>query len=195
MTQEIDPAKLGVKAARRSASDALNGGNGWKKRPIETLTLQSGQKVQVRRPGPDFMLRSGKVARTFSRSMSAIPRDSNAHPGDFLAGLSKDDQDALMEFGRELVCAMVVSPPLIRHPKDDTEVGPDDIGDAFWELFIYAMSGYFNLKVPVGNEEVEVADLTTFREESGIQGDGDHGSEIRPASEQPDGDRGLVASA
>jgi hypothetical protein len=81
----------------------------------------------------------------------------------------------------------------VQNPQGD-EVGPDDIGDDFWFLFNYAMTGYFNLSVPVGDQEVKVADLETFREESSVSGDSVDRPEVQSDAKQPVGDRGLVAS-
>jgi hypothetical protein len=112
-----------------------------------------------------------------------------------IADMSDEELAAVMVFARELVCAMLVSPRLVANPTHEDEVGPDDIEDDFWFLFNYAMTGYFNMPVPVGEQEVQVKDLENFPEESSIQGDGDNGAEVQPDTEQPDADPRLVASA
>jgi hypothetical protein len=50
------------RASRAAVGSALSNG-GWKKRQTETITCPSGQVVQIRRPGPEFTLRAGKVRR------------------------------------------------------------------------------------------------------------------------------------
>lgn len=172
-------------------------GNGWKPRKTETLECPSGQLVQVRRPGPEFMLRATKVQRTFSRFANRAQKDEDEKqrkalsPEEYglqqLAQMSDDELAAVMIFARELVCAMLVSPKLVREPQPNSdEIGPDDIGDNdFWFLFNYAMSGYFNLKVPVGDAEVEIADVESFRPQPGISGYGTDGASLPSTTEQP----------
>lgn len=200
MSEQLDdqPARLRKKPGRASRVASSGNGGGWKKRPIETLTCPtSGQQVQVRRPGPEFTLRAGKVARTFSHVADQDGDDDNLSPEErglrVVSGMSDDELAAVMIFARELVCAMLVSPRLVQHPKSEDEIGPDDIGDDFWFLFNYAMTGFFGLRVPVGDREVEVADLKTFRDESGFSGDSDNSAEVRSDPEQLTGNSGLVA--
>ncbi len=159
--------------------------NGWKPRKTETITCPSGQTVQVRRPGPEFMLRAGRVAKTFSNIVGRKGEDESAedYSLNMLAKMSDDELAAVMIFARELVCEMLVSPRLVREPRGPDEIGPDDIGDDFWFLFNYAMTGYFNLKIPVGDGEVEVADVESFPEVTSVSGDGPNGESISPASE------------
>jgi hypothetical protein len=179
---------------------ANNGG--WKPRKLLSLTCPSGQMVQVRRPGPELGLRSGRVARTFT----AISGDATKKKRDdesleqyyqrFFDELSDEELSALLLFAREMVLAMMVSPKLVLNPNPDKdEIGPDDIGNDFWYLFNYGMTNFVGIKVPVGNAEVEVKDLETFRGESGISGDGVDRPLLPPNTEQPVGDQGLVGSA
>jgi hypothetical protein len=91
---------------------------------------------------------------------------------------------------------MMVSPKLVLNPDPDKdEIGPDDIGNDFWWLFEYAMTNFYGLKVPVGDEEVKVSDLESFRPESGVSGVRVDSVHVPPDTEQPLGDRGLVNSA
>jgi hypothetical protein len=169
--------------------------NGWKPRRTETLECPSGQVVQVRRPGPEFMLRAGRVARTFSKYSSKAQKEQDAQERQSLsaeeyglqtlAKMSDDELAAVMIFARELVCAMLVSPKLVREPRPEhDEIGPDDIGDDFWFLFNYGMSGYFNLKVPVGEGEVDIADMESFRSLDSVSGHGADSESIQPDAEQ-----------
>lgn len=171
--------------------------NGWKPRKTETLECPSGQSVQVRRPGPEFMLRATRVQRTFSKFANKKEKEDDAARKDALspeeyglqtlAKMSDDELAAVMIFARELVCAMLVSPRLVREPRPDSdEIGPDDIGDVdFWFLFNYAMTGYFNLKVPVGDGEVEITDVESFRPESGVSGHGEDGGSVSSDAQLP----------
>jgi hypothetical protein len=171
------------RASRAAAAATVNGG-GWKRRKVETLTCPSGEKVQIRRPGPEFMLRAGKVARTFSQVSSHIPEvgdglSDHERGLQVIAEMSDTELAAVMIFARELVCAILVSPRLVQNPQSEDEIGPDDIGDDFWFLFNYAMTGFFNLRVPVGNQEVEVGDLKSFRPDAGVPGDSVDSAQVR----------------
>lgn len=164
----------------------------WKPRKTETIATPGGVEVQVRRPGPEFMLRAGRAAQTFSRTAAKEkPKDQTEQEYglDVLAKMSDEELAGVLVFARELVCAMLVSPKLVKNPRPNTnEIGPDDIGDAdFWFLFDYAMKGYYGLKVPVGNEEVEVSDLESFRSESSVSGSGVDSESLSPDTEQPIG--------
>lgn len=161
----------------------------WQPRKIESLTCPSGVVVQVRRPGPEFMIRAGKRARTFSKVLPKPEREGQS-PQEYgltvLEQMSDEDLASLMVFARDLICAMVVSPKIVLEPREGfDEIGPDDIGNDFWFLFNYGMAGFLGIKIPVGGEEVEVADLANFRDESGVSGHGVDGEDIQPASEQP----------
>jgi hypothetical protein len=174
---------------------------GWKPRQTEQVTCPSGVKVSVRRPGPEFALRAGRVAKTFSQAIKKEKRDEQTEEEfgqDVLARMSDEELGAVLIFACELVCAMTVSPKLSRKPNAALgEIGPEDVPDEdFWFLFNYAMTGFYGLKVPVGDkEEVEVSDLETFPEESGIQGSGLDSASVQSDTEQPVADQGLGHSA
>ena len=162
-----------------STSSPFNGS--WKPRKTETLICPSGQRVLVRRPGPEFVLRAGRVARTFSNTKKKNETDLSPEEYGLSLIAKMDDEElaSIMIFARELVCAMLISPRLVQNPRPGSdEIGPDDIGDDFWFLFNYAMTGFFNLKVPVSNEEVEVADVESFRSESGVSGNSIDGTGV-----------------
>lgn len=177
-----------------------NNGNGWKPRKIETITCPSGQVVQVKRPGPEFTLKAGRVARTFTKAVSERPvgdQTLEEYGLSVLEGMSDEDLAVVTLFGKQLVCAMMASPKLVLNPREGfDEIGPEDVpGRDFWHLFGYAMSNFVGMTVPVGESEVEVKDLETFRDESGISGDGVDGLHVSPDAEQPVGDQRLVDSA
>lgn len=176
---------------------------GWKPRKTETLTLnESGQVVQIRRPGPEFTLKAARVVRTFTAKKA---NEVKQQPGETIeeagvrtiAEMSDEELAALTIFARELVCAMLVSPKLVLNPNPDRdEIGPDDIGNDFWELFNYGMTNFYNLRVPVGNDaEVEVKDLESFRAESGVSGASVDGAHVPRETIDPFGDPGRLDSA
>lgn len=176
-------------------------GNGWAPRKTITVQCPSGKRPQVRRPGPEFMIRNGRVARTFSAALSTSERQPGQSLEDYnleaIEKMSDDEMAALMIFARGLVCAMLVSPKLVLNPREDhDEIGPDDMPTAdFWFLFNYGMTNFLGIKVPVGETEVEVADLETFRAESGIQGDSVDGTSLSVTESEPaPTDSGLVSS-
>lgn len=176
-------------------------GNGWKPRKDLKLTCPSGQEVTVRRPGPEFMLRNGRVARTFSKSLSVAKREPGQSIEEYnsavIEQMSDDELAALMLFARGLVCGMLVSPKLVLNPRaDQDEIGPDDMPTTdFWFLFNYGMQNFIGIKVPVAETEVEVEDLETFRAEPGISGDSVDGVHVPVTeSEREDADQGLVHS-
>jgi hypothetical protein len=183
--------------------NALYGNNGnsqWKPRKTETVTLSSGQVVQIRRPGQEFMLRAGRVARTFTKTANKAEREEGQSEQEYgldvIAQMSDEELGTVLIFARELVCAMLVSPKLVLNPRPGSdEIGPDDIGNDFWELFNIGMAGFVGLKVPVGDQEVGVSDLANFRGESGVSGDSVDSAEVRAEGEQPDGHPGLDGSS
>lgn len=174
---------------------------GWQPRKAETLTCPSGQVVTVRRPGPEFALRAARIHKTFTKKANKSKEElekeqqemEGLSPEEYglktLANMDDEELAGVMIFTRELVCAMLVSPRLVREPRPGmNEVGPDDIGDDFWWLFNYAMTGFYGLKVPVGDAEVEVADVESFRPESSFPGDSVDGESVSPNTKQPAGD-------
>lgn len=169
-------------------------GNQWTPGKTESFTCGSGAEVQIQRPGPEFLLLSGKVSRTFTKNLAKNPDQSATDMLDIIAEMSDEEIAEVTLFATKLVCAMCVSPKVTPNPRPG-EIGPRDMGMDFWELFFYAMTNFFRMKVPVGNTEVEVSDLETFRPESSIQGDSVDGVHVSPNSEQFIGDQGLVDGA
>lgn len=176
-----------------------SGNNKWAPRKIEPLTCPSGQVVLVKRPGPDFTLRVGRVARTYAAALSGKPRNDGETDQEYYERLfdemSEEELDAYVAYGRHLLVAMCVSPALALSPKPERgEIGPDDLGSDFWFLLDYGMRNFLGISVPVGDTEVEATDLEPFRAESGIQGDSVDGAHVQADAEQPVGDQGLVGS-
>lgn len=167
-----------------------NNNGGWKPKKPEPYTCADGTEVWVQRPGPEFTIRAGRIAKTYTRFLNAKEDDEE----NALAAMSDQEQEVLVNYARELLCAMLVTPKLKLDPKDG-ELHPDDTGVDFWPLFHYGMGALFKSKVPVGDTEVEVKDLETFRTESGISGDGVDGVHVPSPVERVDGDQGMVDSA
>jgi hypothetical protein len=164
----------------------LSSNGKWQPRKVESLTCPSGQVVQVRRPGPEFTFRAGRIARTFSKvhSPTEVAIASSDNPLSVIENMSDEELSNLMVFGRDLICATVVSPKIVLHPREGfDEIGPDDIGNDFWFLFNYVLAGFTGIKVPVGGEEVEIKDLETFREESGVSGHSMDSEDVRTETE------------
>lgn len=169
-------------------------GYGWKKRQVITVTCPSGQQVIVKRPGPEFYLRSGRVARTFTTGLDKDPNAPAADASleakrdywtDKIANMSDTELEALILFAKDLIVTMVISPRLVLNPREDSdEIGPDDIEHDFWFLFAYGMANFVGIKIPVGapgaESEVEVSDLSTFRPEPGVSRDSVDGVHVQP---------------
>src|SRR5687768_9673175 len=176
-------------------------GNGWKPRKTAKVTCPSGQEVYVRRPGPELALRAGRVARTFTKLLPKNPDEleqlKDKSPEEVIMEMSDEELASLTIFARELVVAMMVSPKLVLNPNPERdEIGPDDVGDDFWFLFNYGMQNFYGIKVPVGESEVEVKDLETFREEPGVSGDSVDSLHLPvEVPERETTDQGLVDSA
>lgn len=175
-----------------------NNGHGWKPRKVHTFTCADGSTVLVQRPGPELALRVQRIPRTFTKSLVEKPSEGNEQddsPEARLAQMSDEEQNAVVALARELIVAMVVSPKLKLNPKEG-ELGPDDTGADFWPLFTFAMTNFYDIKVPVAEGEVEVPDLETFRNDSGLSGDSVDGAHIPIGATEPDhGNQGLVDSA
>lgn len=175
-----------------------NNTGGWAPRKPLELTCPSGQKVIVRRPGPELMLKAGRMGRTFSASAEKIK--DGADPQDVIAGMSDTELRALIEFAGKMVIAMVVSPRLVENPDPDKdEIGPKDIGNDFWFLFGYGMQNFVGIKVTVGSgeteTEVDVSDLESFRGKPGVQGNSVDGAHVPPVAVESGGDQRLSDSA
>lgn len=169
-----------------------NNNGGWKPRKREAFTCADGSIVYVRRPGPELALRVSRIPRTFTKSL--VENGAEESASDELERLSEEEQEITVRLAREVIVAMVDEPKLYLNPKEG-QLGPDDTGADFWPLFTYAMTNYYNIKVPVGDGEVEVEDLETFREQPGVSGDGVDGVHVSRAAQHQDADSGLVDGA
>jgi hypothetical protein len=187
-----------------NSGTAINGNVWAPRRPIQ-ITCPSGQKVTVRRPGPEFVLKAGRIPRTFAhledpelkKRDDETDEEYEQRAERFVGGMSDEEQDGLVAFARELLVAMVVYPRLVLNPDyDKGQIGPDDTGKDFWFLYQYGMDNFMGVKVTAGTGEVEVSDLKTFREESGVSGDSVDSAHLPIREAEPDPpDSGLVNSA
>lgn len=176
-------------------------GNQWKPSLTHEVTCPSGQKVLVKRPGPEFAIRAGRIPNIFA---SEDPEDKKQEGeteeeyGKRLIGKwSNEEQQSLVDFARYLLVSMVVSPKLVLNPRPERgELGPDDTGDDFWFLYKYGMDKFYREKVAVGDAEVEAKDLESFREESSVSGDSVDSLHVPvEITEREAGDPGLGSSA
>lgn len=167
--------------------------NSWKKRQTEQITCPSGQVCTVRRPSPDFNLKAGRIARTFTAAFARHSKEEDSQSvTDEARGLSAIEElsDAellsITAFAKELLVAILVSPRLVARPSPgiENEIGPEDIPNLdFWFLFNYGMTGFMNAPVPVGGQEVSVATLETFRSDAGVSGDSPDSENVRDPAE------------
>lgn len=119
--------------------------NTWRKRETREFLCLSGNKVIVRRPGPDLALKAGKVARILKAQMDA-GADVNKQL-EFIETLPDDELEKLMAFARILVSDVVIQPPLSLHPKEG-QLTPDDVPlEDFWQIFMSGMQGFPDMPV------------------------------------------------
>lgn len=183
-----------------------NNNGGWKPRKLEMIECPSGQKVQVRRPGPEFTLKAGRIPQTFRDVNDPKFKKLESETDDeynqrLTVQMTDEEQEAAVAVARELLVASVVLPRLSMNPGPG-ELHPDDTGIDFWFLYNYAYRNFMGIKVPVGDEaneteaEVEVKDLESFREESGVSGDSLDSVHVPITEpERATTDQGLVDSA
>lgn len=141
--------------------------NLWRKRTTQALVCPSGNKIIVRRHGPDLAIKSGKLARVFQgHDLNTLGSDKVL---EIIENLPDGELEKLMHFARVLITDVVINPPLSLHPKEG-QLGPDDVplGD-FWFIFTLAMKGFPEMPVSLeeGETTVEAVDSFPSRQESG----------------------------
>ena len=169
-------------------------GNYWKPRQSECFTCPSGQKVYIRRPGPEFVLRAPRGLRGLRAFITDTTPQVAGNEWELMSGMAEDEQEALVEYARDLICACVTSPKLFRHPTPQ-QLGPDDTEGDFWPLFGELMRRYIGGKVAVGDTEVEEEDLKSFRPESSVPGDSVDSVHVSSDAQLDARDSGLVQGA
>lgn len=134
--------------------------NKWQKRLTTELECPSGNTATVRRPGPDMMLKLGKVLRILQRNKSEVSNiDAQLA---FLETLSDEDILKLTAFARPLLVDVVVEPKLSLNPQGD-ELTPDDLPLAdFWFIYTWAMNGGPTMPVKLKEGETTVETVETF---------------------------------
>lgn len=138
--------------------------NTWTKRILFKFDCPSGNVVTVRRPGPDLMLKSGRVVRILQRQLDAAGDIEKQLA--FIESLPDDEIEKLMQFARIVLADVVVDPPLSLHPKE-SQLGPDDVPlQDFWALFVAATNGFPTMPVQMKEGETSVNDVTGFPSEN-----------------------------
>lgn len=173
----------------------------WKRRSgPEEFTCPSGQKVLTQPPGPAFTLKLGRTTRVFT-TPEGVPkkRDDQTEEEYGLEVLEHISDDELVESARLLLVAMCIKPKLSLNPDYvKGELHPDDTETDFWPLYQYGMQKYFGRKgkVQTGDEEAEVTDLESFRDESSVSRSGVDSIHVPVAEpESAATDQGLADSA
>lgn len=136
--------------------------NTWTKRTPFKFECPSGNIVTARRPGPDLMLKSGRVVRILQRQLDAAG-DVDKQLA-FIESLPDDEIEKMMHFARIVLTDVVIEPPLHTHPKED-QLSPDDVPlQDFWALFIAATNGFPTIPVQTKEGETTVDAVTSFSE-------------------------------
>lgn len=135
--------------------------NTWRKRTTQALTCPSGNRIIIRRSGPELALKSGKIARIFQKQTKDDLSDVNKQL-QFIENLPDEELNKLMGFARVLVSDVVIDPPLSLHPKEG-QLGPDDVPLAdFWYIFTWAMNGGPDMPVQLAEGETSVDAVDNF---------------------------------
>lgn len=151
--------------------------NIWRKRTAISFTCLSGNKITVRRPGPDLALKATRLPRILQRpSPAGITQDTMV---DIIATLPDDELIKVMEFARVLIADVVVNPVLSLNPKGE-QLSPDDLPlEDFWGLFDQATRGFPTAPVKLEEGETSIEAVQNFPLE---QDEGDNAHEDSPAN-------------
>ena len=116
----------------------------------------------VRRTGPDLAVKAGKFARVLQKVAGKNGKATAEEQLRAIEQLPDNELEQLMAFARVVLADVVVSPPLVLHPKEG-QLSPDDIplGD-FWFIHTWAMNGGPTMPVPLREGETTVAAVETF---------------------------------
>jgi len=139
--------------------------NQWRKRITKSIDCPSGNVITVRRPGPDLVLKAGKVAIILQPILEA-ETDVDKQLA-YIEQLPDVELDKLMAFARVLIADVVIQPPLSLNPKEG-QLGPDDVPlNDFWFIFTWAMNGGPDMPVKLTEGETTVAAVRNFPEGQG----------------------------
>lgn len=136
---------------------------GWSKRISIPLTCPSGEVVMVRRTGPDMALKAGKAARILQRA----PGDKKNIEAQltFIEGLSDEEINKLMAFGRVMLADVVTEPALSLNPREG-QLCVDDVPlSDFWFIFTSVMNGLPEMPVKTKDGETTVEAVESFSNE------------------------------
>lgn len=138
----------------------MNSENVWRKRTTISLTCPSGNKIIVRRPGPDLALKATRLPRILQNQEKRTPAQSL----EIIESLPDDELNKVMAFARVLIVDVVVGPVLSLTPREG-QLSPDDVPLAdFWWLFGEAMAGFPSAPVQLQEGETTVDAVRNFPE-------------------------------
>jgi hypothetical protein len=163
-----------------STADQIMSPGDYIKKSRQVLTLPSGFKILVRRPGPEIVLKAFRLPSNMSQQLkTAIEGMSVEQAGkEVLKALSDEDAERYMDYARRVIEAVSVKPRIRVGATDEDELDPSDLdGGDFWYLFGWAQRG--GDVVPVGETEVTVTDVENFREDGGLPGTSDDGGQVQ----------------
>jgi len=123
---------------------------------IHDVELPSGAVWKLIEPPVQQFIMAGKLPAALTAKLAAVAKRNNGVTGsDLLKELSEEDLLHNLEFGRDLLIHCAVEPRIAIYPKDENEIGPEDI---LPEDFNFLLNWCFS-----GGKSGE--SLSTFREE------------------------------
>lgn len=133
----------------------------WTKRTTIPLTCPSGNKITVRRPGPDLALKATRLPRILQSQQSRTPMETLT----LIESLPNEELEKVMLFARVMIADVVVDPVLSLTPKEG-QLSPDDVPlTDFWWLFGEAMAGFPSAPVELQEGETSVEAVRNFPEQ------------------------------
>lgn len=135
--------------------------NQWRKRtPIALVCPSTGNKVIVRRPGPDLALKATRLPRVLQSQEAVDPLKQL----EIIETLPDGELDKVMSFARILIADVVIDPVLSLHPKEG-QLSPDDLPLLdFWWIFGQAMAGFPSEPVKLTEGETSIEAVNNFPE-------------------------------
>lgn len=141
----------------------------WRKRTPISLTCPSGNKIIVRRPGPDLAIKAMRLPRILQQQNPAEMTPQKQM--EIIEGLPDDELLKVMSFARVLIADVVIDPVLSLHPKEG-QLSPDDVPLLdFWHVFGQAMAGFPSAPVALQEGETDIESVQNFSSEQ-TTGDG-----------------------
>lgn len=132
--------------------------NVWGKRVNISLTCPSGNKIIVRRTGPDLALKATRLPRVLQNQAATTA----ANQLEIIEKLPDDELAKVMDFARILIADVLVSPVVLLNPKEG-QLSPDDIPlEDFWWIFGQAMTGFPSAPVKLTEGVTSVEAVNNF---------------------------------